>query len=284
LRLGFALGVVPEHLHGKAQHKTLHARLSEEIARRPEQCTFFRTAPGRFYLKALAAEQSAPQPHRKVHRAPPRRKELRRDLMLAIKATRAPSPAPEVRLSAADLRLAFEEGAYAYLPWKGLRTTLEYLPVHSFIVVHQDGHALSYAKGRFRPDSDRLLASRSIGFGGAIFASDADFLFDSLHGIVENAIADLVQSIGLPRRMADDARYGSSVRPQFAVREPSTRNEHLDVVLSFACPADFHPVKTALSSNDLRWISLTSPLNDLSAYEPTSRKLLEFGWTRDFIW
>ncbi len=44
--------IVPSHLFGRTQHKTLGARLSKDILERREKSAFFRTAPGRFFLRA----------------------------------------------------------------------------------------------------------------------------------------------------------------------------------------------------------------------------------------
>src|SRR5258707_9859207 len=42
MNAAFKAGIVPEHLFGKAQHKTLHARLSEDILDNKLESRFFR--------------------------------------------------------------------------------------------------------------------------------------------------------------------------------------------------------------------------------------------------
>ncbi len=44
--------LMPRHLFGLTQHKTLHARLSEDIVRLGENSRFCRTAPGTFFLRS----------------------------------------------------------------------------------------------------------------------------------------------------------------------------------------------------------------------------------------
>jgi hypothetical protein len=52
----FQSGIVPHHLFGKFQHKTLHARLSEDILHRKLESRFYRTDPGLFFLSDLRSD------------------------------------------------------------------------------------------------------------------------------------------------------------------------------------------------------------------------------------
>src|SRR5437763_111510 len=53
-------GIVPTHLYGKTQHKTLQARLSEDILLRKLESRFFRTDPGYFFLSELRSDPKIP--------------------------------------------------------------------------------------------------------------------------------------------------------------------------------------------------------------------------------
>jgi hypothetical protein len=61
LDFAFIDGLVPSHLHGHTQHKTLQARLSEDISHYLDQSRFFRTAPGRFFLRAYPGRAACSQ-------------------------------------------------------------------------------------------------------------------------------------------------------------------------------------------------------------------------------
>ena len=61
LEAAYRLQLVPVHLFGKTQYKTLHARLSEDLTRNRRNTIFVRTAPGRFFLRAKV-ESRAGQP------------------------------------------------------------------------------------------------------------------------------------------------------------------------------------------------------------------------------
>jgi len=50
LRRAYLADAVPPQLYGRTQHKTLQARLSEDILLKRERSAFFRTDPGHYLL------------------------------------------------------------------------------------------------------------------------------------------------------------------------------------------------------------------------------------------
>ena len=78
LAAAYKRGLVPEHLYGKTQHKTLQARLSEDIVARRDRGAFFRTAPGKFFLRELLRDESLPEEFRRPIPTRRRRRELLR--------------------------------------------------------------------------------------------------------------------------------------------------------------------------------------------------------------
>jgi HB1, ASXL, restriction endonuclease HTH domain len=76
LRRGLSSGIVPNSLHGKTQHKTLQARLSEDILLRHERSVFFRTKPGYFFLREFLTDARIPAEYRTPIVARRRRREL----------------------------------------------------------------------------------------------------------------------------------------------------------------------------------------------------------------
>jgi hypothetical protein len=278
LQLSYATGMVPWHLHGATQHKTLHARLSEDISQNLEASRFYRTSPGRFFLRALQDDPETPEALRAEYFAPPRRKELRREAVLTTflrVLAKVAGSSPIIPLP--KLKRQMSDGHYGYFPWAEISKSSELIPIHSFLVVHRNNEVLSFRCGKFNPDSDPLYGRRSIGLGGTVFAGDMDLLFDSFYGIVGNGIDDLAYGVGLPRRLAEKARYENQVRVKFGVmiRPEGNGHPYLHVVMAYECPAEFSPSKGALSVNDLRWIRADQAPNAIEDYDATSRYLLE---------
>ena len=84
LALAYRGGLVPVQLHGRTQHKTLQARISEDIVLRRDHSAFFRTAPGRFFLREFLADSSVPQEWRQPISTRRRFRELLRGPALAV--------------------------------------------------------------------------------------------------------------------------------------------------------------------------------------------------------
>lgn len=85
LETAYRLQLVPSGLYGKTQHKTLHARLAEDIRRFRANSAFARIAAGRFCLRAdLSGFQARGKPE---YFAPARADQLKNFFVLCFKRT-----------------------------------------------------------------------------------------------------------------------------------------------------------------------------------------------------
>jgi len=275
LRFAYLNRLVPSHLHGVTQHKTLHARLSEEISTYREASRFYRTGPGVFFLRRLRNDAIFGVESEEFF-APPRKKELKRDWVMALRMRFEHTGAAKA-ISLEAIKGELDEGRFGYFPYSVIRRESDLAVVHSFVVVSNGDDILSYRTGRFYPSTDPLWGRRSVGVGGAVLIGEADLLYQSMHGIVANGIAELGYAIGLPRRLAEIARYKNQVRPVLAVAVPGSDShpDVLHVVMVYSCPPDFFPSKAAMSINDLRWLSALNPTNNADDFDATSRLLIE---------
>jgi hypothetical protein len=275
LEEAFLARLVPWHLRGPRQDKTLHARLSEDIARNRENSRFFRTAAGVFFLRRFVADETIPERDRTEYYAPPRRKELGRSAILYIELPPGRPGRSDNGIPASTIVRTLRSGRYGYRSYAEIVADPALAAVQSFVVVHRDDKVLSFRSGKFFPTTDPIYGKRSVGIGGTVFADDMDMLFESFYGIVSNGIAELCYGIGLPRRLAERARYANEVRPWigFHHNKSSEQAAVLHVVMGYQCPDDFTPTKAALSLNDIRWVDATNPGNSLDDYDATSRRL-----------
>ena len=270
----YAQGLVPWRLHGQRQDKTLHARISEDVAWNPES-RFFRTGPGVFFLKEMIGDPKIPEGFKQMYFAPQRQKELRHDHILTLEYA---SEMPRTRgwfTTTHALAGELDRGRYVYLPYSELPGRRGSAAIHSFVLVFRQDKVLSYRCGKFAPSTDPVYGMRSIGLGGAVYASDRDLLFESMHGIVGSGINELVYGIGLPRQLSERARYQNEIKPYLCSLLPptDTRPAVLHVVMAYECPGEFLPSKAALSINDLRWVPAANASDDLGDYDETSRQL-----------
>ncbi|MBC6718387.1 winged helix-turn-helix domain-containing protein [Aurantimonas sp. DM33-3] len=275
--------LLPSHLYGARQDRTLQARLSENIAKFGHESIFFRTAPGRYYLRIFQRTKEAEVGE---YYARPRRKELTASDVLSLDIDIDQiSRKDGSSISFSRVMDFLLSGRYSYRSIDEIRRKENTAAVHSFLVVHDGKRVLSFRCGRYFPRTDPLYGRRTIGLGGAVTAKQIDLLYESMFGIVASAVDELYSGIGLPRRLAERARYGKEVTPWFGVKTVRTEDAPttLHMVLSYRCPAEFVPTKAALSVNDLRWIDPNAMPNSLEDYDTTSQFLLTEGHVRDLI-
>lgn len=280
INAAYANELLPWHLHGLTQDKTLHARISEDVAGNPALSRFFRTGPGVFFLRSFLDDESIPTAFRRPYFAPPRRRELRRERILCLDrlgATVGTNAEPFVGVT--TLKREFADGHYRFITPVEFDRHPHGVAVHSFVLVFHGETVLSYRCGKFFPDEAPLKGKRSIGLGGAVYASDRDMLFNDMYGIVASGINELGYGIGLSRVLSERARYEGLVKPSIGVLLPAVtgRPPILHVVLAYECPPDFLPSKAALSVNDLRWLDIGNPANTLDGFDVTSALLFKTG-------
>lgn len=274
IETAYAHELLPWHLHGSTQDKTLHARISEDVVGNPHVSRFFRTGPGVFFLRTFLGDPSIPDAFKQPYFAPPRRKELRRERVLALDHMVGGTVADPF-IGIERLNSEFAAGRYRFVTPAELEGRPDAVTVHSFVLVFHDDSVLSYRCGKFFPDDAPLKGLRSIGLGGAVYASDRDMLINDMFGIITNGINELVYGVGLTKHLSERARYDGEVVPCVGVLLPQlvARPAVMHVVLAYECPADFLPSKAALSVNDLRWLDLGNPANTLDGFDSTSKLL-----------
>jgi hypothetical protein len=159
----FKSGFVPNHLHGRTQHKTLQARLSENILKQREQSAFFRTSPGRFFLREFLSDERLPVNFRTPIIARRRVRDLPKKGLLAVKRSEVEAVLQDGDLKDGELHDFFKTNRLRYLPTRHEATTDDVL-VWSFVVILRGEKVLSYRQGRYREGRDTFLQKRSIGF------------------------------------------------------------------------------------------------------------------------
>lgn len=119
LRVAYLNRLVPSHLHGATQHKTLHARLSEDVSTYREASRFYRTGPGVFFLRRLRND-AMPVVGSEEFFAPPRKKELRRDWVMALRMSFGHSNDAK-QISLQTIKGELDDGKFGYFPYSVVR-------------------------------------------------------------------------------------------------------------------------------------------------------------------
>ena len=180
-------GLVPANLHGKTQHKTLQARVSEDIIIRREHSAFFRTAPGRFFLREFITDTSLPDKFREPVPTRRRVRELQRGPALAVDGTALARLADKGGTIGPRKVLAMlKADRYRYEDPRKRRPNSVF--IRSFVCVQRGPNILSYRLGRYRDDRDSFMSKRSIGFSTLVHIDEHTLFNLGDLGIVDSGV------------------------------------------------------------------------------------------------
>jgi len=265
--------VLPEHLHGKTQQKTLQARLSEDILNRREASLFYRTEPGQFALKEFFDDPAFPTKWKVEFPARRRTRDLKRPDSLAIRrATVASLENTVVSMAEFTERLSGLDAVATMNP-KDMKKR-GYCAIWTFSVVRRDGEVLAYRIGRYRDDRDSFANKRSIGFPGALAADDVSLFSTDRLGVRECSIAVLQQDLDLSLATFERSDEQSPKIEWVTALTDSEGQLDLVIVLLWESPEWFEPATKRLSLNDPGWVQTCALPNDINDFEPWSAHIL----------
>lgn len=278
LKAAYVSGAVPAHLFGKTQHKTLQARLSEDILHHRERSRFFRTEPGRFFLREFLVDGSLPTAYRKEMIARRRTRDLLRGPALGVDRNCLRSEMARNMGAAAKevLSRVREQGCYKYVEPR--RVSDGVALVWAVATVRRNNQVLTYRTGRYRDDRDSFAQKRSLCFA-ALVVEDDQSLFDYMgFGIAQCGLT----AVSTDLNISIDGHYDpSALSTEFTHdlacllwRGDDEKSELLAVV-EINAPSWFEPVQQGrLSINDLRWMGLEAPPNNVDDFDPWSQTIL----------
>ena len=259
-------GIVPSHLYGKTQHKTLHARLSEDILRNKLESRFFRTDPGLFFLSEMRSDPTIADEFKDPFHAHRRTRDLRKPAALALDKDFLGSR-PIAKLSWQDLfKAADRAGALKHIDPKIAHENL--VLVWAFSIVRRRDEILSYRIGRYRDNRDAFANRKSIGFTEMVGFDDLTLFSDDM-GVAECGLNAVLTDLDLSKSVFPTGLIKPSV--SFAVIAIRLVVEPVVLfVMEWECPEWFEPTARRLSLNEVRWIDATHKPNDIEDFEPWS--------------
>lgn len=264
--------MIPVHLYGKTQHKTLQARISEDIRKNGENSLFYRVEPGVFYLRRLKGSENE---HREFF-ARPRFRELHRSLVLVVARSIADKyetrdgfiePANTQNLLSYD-KIRFENA-------KRITPEEDSLPVWSFVVVCRGEEILTYRQGRYRQQRDGFENQRTIGFSTLVEMEQITlFDYDEM-AVISAGLKSTVVDLGYQENALNLSTEQANASLEFSVLfEEVGKIKELVCVIAYECPDWLEPTKRRLAINDLQWLKATHPVNNLDDFDPWSKKIL----------
>jgi hypothetical protein len=273
LNAAYRAQIVPEHLKGKTQHKTLQARLSEDILHHRNSSHFYRTEPGVFFLCELISDPKIPKKYKEKFQARRRTRDLQKDAPLGVCRSFLRS---WVEGNGALSVSKFFDAAEMCDSMRYLDdyNDPEFAIVWTFSLVRRGEKALSYRIGRYRDDREAFANKRTIGFPGVVTASDRTLFSEKDYGASDNALAVLMLDLDLSSQSFDQGGV-SRPEPRFLLEEEGEDGVSIALlVLEWTCPEWFEPTTLKLSLNDPCWLDLTIAPNNPEDFEPWSRSTL----------
>ena len=263
---------MPPHLYGQTQHKTLQARISEDIIARRERSIFFRPQSGKFFLREFLDDLSLPEEYRQPLATRRRLRELVRGPALAVDADALRSVAhvngciePWKVLDLLDQR------AFTYSDPR--KYDSKHVFIWSFVCVRREFEVLSYRLGRYRDDRDSFMLKRSIGFSTLVKPEDLSLFNYADLGITDSGVRATKIDLDMPELVPSaEGRY-ATINFFMWISHLEGASD-LVAVIQFQCPNWFEPVKRRLALNDLRWLDTRIPVNNFDDFDPWSQFVL----------
>ncbi|MFV3130104.1 winged helix-turn-helix domain-containing protein [Niveispirillum sp. KHB5.9] len=274
LELAYTSEIVPSQLHGRTQHKTIGARLSEDILLHRERSVFFRTEPGRFFLREFLTDTSLPERFRTPMIARRRARELQRGTALAF-SPQALDKFKGSALTRDSVLPLLQSNEIHYTSDVNHRDNDE-IVVWSFVMVVRDDCVLTYRHGRYREGRDAFLKRRSLGFFAPIIDKDLDLFGRHDHGIISSGLKIITIDLDLPSEITfRDGNDLDSDIDYFLLYKEENKPRDLLAIIRFECPEWFDPVSRRLAINDLNWMNLRNPVNHIEDFDPWSQSVLQ---------
>jgi HB1, ASXL, restriction endonuclease HTH domain len=269
--------IVPTHLHGKTQHKTLQARLSEDILLRRWRSAFMRTDPGRFVLRNSIDNSVNKNIRIEEFPAPRRSDQLRQFNVLCFRSEHFKLD-HDLQLVGQSKSLDFLkhcETAYRKLAdvWK----SVDYSFARIFVVLMRDKKMAVFNSDRSKSVADGRNSAKSIGLTGYVKEEDANLFASDAFGITEAIQRTVIEQFHMilpSNRLVDLATI--SIKGILRAPEPLNENS-LMVVASLECPLEFDLVRQLGNMRTAEWLLATDRRNDLSEFEAISQSVFSSG-------
>lgn len=273
LTLAYQSDLVPPQLHGKTQHKTLQARISEDIIERREHSPFFRPAPGQFFLRDFLTDTSIPETYRAPMATRRRVRDLIRGPVLSLDRKHLEGLHSENgRIERGDVLSLLRAGHVRYGDPKADAADLVFL--WSFVCVVRANSVLSYRQGRYRESRDAFALRRTIGFSTLVHQHESTLFNVGDLGIVDSGVHATMLDLDIPVVAPTHAVNAFSASLRYFLWPGANQSRDLVAVIDFDCPPWFEPMRRRLAINDLCWLDWASRINDLDDFDPWSRSVM----------
>jgi len=272
LKDAFLTGTIPPNLHGRTQHKTLGARLSEDILGRRNRSKFFRVRPGRFFLTELMKDLSLPEDYRVPYIAKRRARELQKEYV-AYLVDDAIDPRDHNKcLPPKIIGRLIERKAVAYHRFSPNRESG--LDFYTFAFVTRGKEILTYRRGSYREQRSEFVGRPTIGFTTPVCHDDYTLFDYEDHGAVTAALTAIAIDLDL-EFTPEFTRFEEDATLRFCIPIADVRHPSFIAVVEVKAPKDYrlHPKRLAI--NEMEWVPISTLKDNRAAFDPWSATIIE---------
>jgi hypothetical protein len=233
LKAAHQIHIVPRELYGRAQHKTLQARLSTDILKLHSKSDFCRSSPGRFFLRSLLGDCTIASRYRREYVAPMRAAQRGCFDVLAFpreEVARLASPGRS-RVSVDDLMSL----SWRYARIGDLRRDAPLLPFRFLVVIVDDDRVvLSHRRPLGYGD---LAWQPAPGVKGVVRREDRSLFSRDEAGLADAAVRTLMQNLDVPRTLVSALEEVSRWSAPIVLYEQgeAPAADDLKAILTFRC-------------------------------------------------
>jgi hypothetical protein len=267
LDAAYRLQLVPDHLFGKTQYKTLHARLCEEILHNRKDSVFVRTAPGRFSLTSRLESGGT----KSEYIAPHRSYQLKQfDILCADREELGSA----LEIGAAPVE--FQSIARCFrrqVPLRRAENDPSLVYLRLFVIIVSGNGLLTLSA----IDGAAFGGGRAIGLLNFVKGSDADFFSDEPFGIDLAAKRTIAEQSSASMRQIHELTWRQPGCTLWCIRMADTLNRDNSVVLfvQYQCERPDDLIRFFPASRSPRWTRVPAEINDISTLERISSRLVE---------
>jgi len=274
LRHAYLFNVVPTHLYGKTQHKTLQARLSEDILYNRDSTKFVRTKPGRFFLTELIRDPSIPAKFKSTMIARRRTRDLVRGAALSVSVKEADRALGDKYWAPVDQLLSVLKSfsKHRYFDYKKIPG--DYAPVWAAATVSKNNKVLAYRTSKHDSRTDGLPGQRTVLFTSLVTEDDYTLFDLGEYGIGRSAMTAVCVDLDVP---VYDGIQDIGIRndTSFFFSIHNGKQRKFVTYVNIKVPEWFEPNVNRLSMSDLRWIDTDVVPNDIHDFDGWSIIVLE---------
>lgn len=270
LAKAYASRVVPRHLHGATQYKTMQARLSEDILSKRDHSAFFRPKPGTFFLRKFLDDETISEEHRRPIAARRRVRDLLLGPALSVEKSAVSHVFSHTEAVAPNVICGeLRDRSFAYVDPK--KVPEDRLLIWAVCVVVRGHDILTYRAGKYRDGRDAFERKQTFAFSSLVQESARSLFDEDRLGIRETALKSAIMDLDIPLRaeISSDRELPCELTTFIRGDHPTFHNSMIGVVV-VECPLWFEPTTRRLSLNEVRWVSLLSPRNNLDDLDPWS--------------